>query len=127
MLDPAGGTSSSVTVTTADPVSGHFHYHPIAPVTLAVGQHFTVAGLHPGSGFVDLSVRGQVTAAGIHHDGPRSVLATALTCPPSDLDGGFGGGKFGGSLEVVPVPEPSALARVGLAAGRTCRRCRRPQ
>jgi hypothetical protein len=125
LWDATGALVLSATVDTNDPKIGHFHYHATAPVSLALGAHYTVAGLYGST--VDYQPVNRTNGPGVQYNGSRSALATSLTYPPSDLDGGFGGGKFGASFGVAAVPEPSTLALAGIAAGGlACFRRRQP-
>jgi hypothetical protein len=115
LWDDAGVLLLSTTVANTDPRTGHFRYHPVQSTAFAAGQTYTVAGLYAPNATVESTVFSQMTAPEVTYLAPRSRMTTGLAFPTSDVNGGLGNGKYGGSFLLVPVPEPGSLALTALA------------
>lgn len=118
---------ASVTVDNTYPLTGHFRYVTIAPITLLAGESYQVAGVSQGNNYT-------WNDPGFFADSGISLIplsgqvgrweATAGTTPAflnygqSDLgseDGYWGPNVFVGQPTFTQVPEPPTTALIGVA------------
>ena len=108
----SGGLLTSATVTSADPLTGHFRYAAISPISLTAGQSYFVVGVTGTTDDYAWGVNGLTVDPAITFLDTYYIASSTLAVPTtsnSDL-------YLAGSFELSGVPEPTSLALLGLGA-----------
>jgi hypothetical protein len=124
LFDSAGTLLTSITLSagTSDSISGGFRYHSIAPITLATGSEYTLAGTSGGpmdswtiNDFVnDFTVNSAFT---IGQNAARFSYGTELVDPDSHFSDYlvYSGPNLAGHELISATPEPASFLLVALA------------
>ena len=129
MYDSIGNLLASATVTSADPLVGHFEYAAISPIVLLAGDTYRVVGVSL-SDLYTWDPTGFATSPAITYLGDTYQSGTSLVDPApefhNDVEHGFFGPDFMISSTTPTIPEPSSVILLGTALGALCswaRRC----
>lgn len=98
---------ASATITTADPMLGHFNYSNVDPVNLVPGLTYTIAGLVARGSAVMSNVPAMTPGSVVVYGGPKSMLSRTLAFPPND-DVGLAKNYFGASFTYTGATDPVA-------------------
>lgn len=112
IYDLSGNLLTSTTVTTADPLVGHFRYNPTNPVTLLAGQTYRIAA-ETGSEAYSWGPTEFSTDPNVTYVSSAFTSSSVLVYPAStDSRIGYFGPNF--STSAVPVPPTMYLLGSGL-------------
>lgn len=119
LWDDAQNLLVSETVSTADPMTGHFNYHAVRELALRPGVNYTIAGLIPAGLSVLSDVPDATPGAEIVYGGPRSLVSKTVAFPSGDeiARANYFGASFtySGGAAPVAIPGRDRTVRPGTA------------
>ncbi len=87
LWDDLGNLLVSATVSTADPLTGHFNYHPVAETSLVPGVKYTIAALVPAGWSVLSDLPAMTPGSAVVYGGARSSASAMPVFPSGDTIG----------------------------------------
>jgi PEP-CTERM motif len=108
-----GNLLASTTVTNADPLTGHFNYAPIAPLTLLAGGEYEIVGVSGADNYT-WNDPGFASNSSITYVGNTWQFGSSLAFMnflQNDLSDGYWGPDA--MIATDPTPEPATITLLG--------------
>jgi hypothetical protein len=115
IYDTSGTLLASTDVTNSDPLTGHFRFDAITPVTLQAGNSYVVVGVN-GSDHYTYVDPGFVTDPDVTYHGAEYANGTTLF-DPSASHNNFNDGFWGPNFQIGVAsasPEPATFGFMGM-------------